>query len=351
MIYCLVMKLLCKILPLLWLSVLVAGCSGSREFRLDAASDDIATQNVTLIYPAGDGYRVENVPAVDGHFSLTGMLSEPPFAEVYTAAGTLLGEFIVDGGDQIEARFSAMNPENISIKGNKDAEMLAQFVADNRDLIVSKDIDGLNRAIAAFVRKHPKRFVSTVLMTRYYTVTGYEREAYELLDLIPGKYRRGEFTAGFEQLLSRSLDSDSIMIGSIKGYGRGDSAIIFNPAGTRVNLVVMADNDTRLADSIKNLFAVLRASTPSTEILRITEMGCDRDTLMWKTSLRALPDDYPADIERIWLTAGMATTGVAEATPTDLPYFILTDSTGRMLYGGPSASATRAAYGRIRKTK
>ena len=34
----------------------VASCSGSREFRLDVASDDIGTQNVTLVYYSDGAY-------------------------------------------------------------------------------------------------------------------------------------------------------------------------------------------------------------------------------------------------------------------------------------------------------
>ena len=78
-------------------ALLAAACSGSREFRLDAASDDIGTQNVTLIYYADGSYRVESVPAIDGQFSLTSSLSAPTYVEVYTSGGSLLGEFIVEG--------------------------------------------------------------------------------------------------------------------------------------------------------------------------------------------------------------------------------------------------------------
>lgn len=342
-----------QIIKRLLLSLLTAttltACSGSKEFRLDAASDDIGTQNVTVIYSAGDGYRIESVPAIDGQFSLTGSLSSPTFAEVYTSSGSLLGECIIEGGDHIKARFSALNPENIKIEGNDDAELLAEFLKDNRPLVVGDDIDGLNRAIEDFVRKNPKRFASTVLLTRYFTVEGYEEKAAELLGLIPDKYRRANFSEGFEQMLNTSLSSDTLVINEIRAYSRGDSAIIFSPAGTRINLLMLTDNDTRPTDSIKDLISALRTGAQAEEALRVTDLGCDRDTLVWHASLRAIPEDYPAGVDRLWLNAGMATEGVAEASPTTIPYFILTDSTGKLLYRGPSASATRAAFGNLRK--
>ena len=80
------------------------------------------------------------------------------------------------------------------------------------------------------------------------------------------------------------------------------------------------------------------------------DFGCDRDTLQWKATLRSLTDDYPAGVTRLWLNGGMATDGISQAAPTTIPYFILTDSTGRLLHRSPSVSATRAAFGRLRKT-
>lgn len=341
------MKLLRKILLLLLPSVLAVACSGSREFRLDAASDDIGTQNVTLIYYTDGSYHVESVPAIDGQFSVTGSLSAPTYVEVYTGSGSLLGEFIVEGGDHIEARFSALNPENISIKGNDDAEKLAEFLEKNRKLVAENDFDGLNRAVEEFVREDPKRFVATVLLTRYYTVEGYEDKVLELIQLIPEKYRRGNFTEGFEQMLNASLASDTLAIKEIRAFSVKDTALTFIPSGTRINLLMLTDNDSRGADSLKTMLGALRAGSPAVDSLRIVDLGCDRDTLLWHSSLRGLPEDYPKDVTRLWLNAGMAAEGIALAAPTTIPYFIMTDSTGKLLYRGPSASATRAAYGRI----
>lgn len=345
------MKILCKILLLLIPAVIASGCSGSREFRLDAASDDIGTQNVTLIYYTGGSYHVESVPAIDGQFSVTGSLSAPTYVEVYTGTGSLLGEFIVEGGDHIEARFSALNPENISIKGNDDAESLAEFLKNNRKLVDSNDFDGLNRAIEEFVRDDPERFVATVLLTRYYTVEGYEDKAIELIQMIPEKYRKENFSEGFEQMLNVSLASDTLSLKEIRAFSKEDTAATFLPGGTRLNLVMLTDNDSRGADSIKAMISALRAGSPAVDSLRIVDLGCDRDTLLWHSSLRALPEDYPRDVTRLWLNAGVATEGIALAAPTTIPYFLLADSTGRLLYRGPSASATRAAYGRITRKR
>jgi hypothetical protein len=340
-------KFILIFIPILLL--LLTGCSGSREFRLDAATDDIGTQNVTLVYYADGAYHQEEVSAIDGNFTYIGTTSEPTFVEIYTSSTSLLGEFIVEGGDHIKARFSRLNPENVTIKGNKDSEMLADFMKENRKIFDKNDVNAINRAIEAFVRENPKRFLSTVLLTRYFTLEGYEKLAAELFALIPSKYRTEGYTTGFQQLLSEALASDTLAITSIRSFSLDDTAYIYTPAGAKMNLLMLLDGESRGEDSIKQMLSVLRNGTPSTANLRITDFGCDRDTMQWHSSLRDLPTDYPADIKRLWLVGSVATEGIAASTPTTIPYFILTDSVGTLLYRSSSATATRAAFGRLRK--
>lgn len=329
-------------------ALLCFSCSGKKEFRVDFACDDIGTQNVIVIYNDGDSYRSELIPAVDGNFTVTGQLSRPAFMEIFSAVGNPLGVMIVEGGDNIRARLSVNNPENISADGNDDAEDLLEFLAENREIINAKDFASLNHNIEDFVRDNPRSFVSTVLLTRYYTVEGAEQTASELITLLPDKYREG-YTEGFEELLNMALGSDTLAIRDVRGFSRGDTARVFNPDSSRINLLILDDNNSRDADSIRQLIAILTAGTADRRSLGVTEFGCDRDTLLWGSSVRALPADYPKGVDRLWLVEGMAAQGIAQAAPTKLPYFILTDSAGRVVCRTPSVSAVRAAYGSLRR--
>lgn len=334
-------------LTVVTLLAVLHGCSGSRDFNVDVATDDNGTQNVTLVYFADGVWHRESLPAVDGRFSFRGRLAAPTFVEVFTADGARLGEFIVEGGDDIKIRLSAINPENVKVEGNKDSEHLIEFLRDNRKVIESHDQNGLNAAIEAYVRENPKEFLSTVLLTCYYSVPGNEKRVLELYELIPEKYRPSDFTLGFEQLLSASLATDTVSVTSVRGFSTGDTARVYSPRGSRLNLMMLTDETSRSADSIRSLAAALRAGAPKSEMLRITDFGCDRDTLYWHSSLRGLPEDYPSGVERLWLNEGPANEGIAPAAPSAIPYFMLTDSTGRLLYRSPSVAATKAAFGRL----
>lgn len=314
---------------------------------MEVASDDIGTQNVTLVYHSGGTYRVETVSAIDGKFTVLGSLEQPAFVEIYVGSGSLLGELIVEGGDNLEARLSAMNPENIAVKGNDDAEELAEFLKENRSLIQKNDFDALNRKIEDYIRKNPEDFLSAVLLVHYYTVNGYEQKVAELLQLLPSQWREGGFSLGFEQMLSNNLASDTLSLHSIRAFSAADTAFVFTPSSAPYSFLMLSDDKSRGEDSIKAVVSVLRGGS-SPERLRIVDFGCDRDTMLWKTALRNLPDDYPSGVERLWLTAGSASGDLAGVAVTDIPFFILTDSTGRLLYRGASATAARAVYGQLK---
>lgn len=342
-IFSLFMKRFFRAIAMMVVAMLVAtavvSCSKSKEFRVDAVSDDIGTQNVTLLYIDADGaFRQELVPAIDGKFSAVGLIDGPTYFEVLDASGRKLGEFIADGGDKIEARFSIENPENVSVKGNDDSELLVKWLAENRSGIDKGDVLGVNGAISAFVKEHDDQFVSTALLMKYFTVSGHEEEALQLLQGIDEKYRPGSKVLGFEQMLNMKLVGDSVKIDNIRMYSRADSAWVYTSRGARRNLVMLTDGDSRGADSIRKMVEAIKG-------VRITDMGCDRDTLLWKASLRNLPTDYPGDVERVWLPAGMATRGIAETAPADLPAFILTDSLGNILY---RTTSTRAMARQLR---
>lgn len=332
--------------------IVLAGCRDNPEFRLEAVSDDIGTQNVTIRYVDRNGaYRIDQVPAVNGSFSYVGTTDGPTYVEVFDSSNRLLGEFIAKGGDNIKARFAIANPENISIEGNDDAILLNEWLNHNRGSVMKGDSEAVNAAIEAFVRENPKQFASTALMLRYFTVAGHEQKALRLLQSIDEKYRPASKVLWFEQMLNISMEGSTAKIPQLRVFAREvtdtreDSAATFSPRGARYNLLLLTDNDSRGADSIRQMLnSITGGDNADHPRLRIVDFGCDRDTLLWGASLRNLPDDYPADIHRYWLPEGPATPGLAEAAPPAIPAFILTDSLGAILYRTPSARAMQQFF-------
>lgn len=337
-----------KIFVIAVAGLLMAACSRSGDFHLEVASDDIGTQNVKVVYFSDGTYQVQNVNAIDGKFTVDGKVDGPSYLEVYTSNGVLLGSLIVEGGDDIKARLSALNPENISVKGSDDSKDLIQFLADNREIIAKNDFDRLNRNIEAFVRKNPDDYLSTVLMCNFFHYDGYGKLALELLNLLPEDNTANGVASGVEQLLSATLSADTTRVTSVRGYCRADSALVISPKGKRLNVLLITDDHSRLADTITSVLSTLRAGAKA-EKLAIYDLGCDRDTMVWNSSMRNIPDNYPDSVQHLWLPAAEATPEIAALAPSDRPYFVLADSMGKVLYRGPSVMALRAAFGSHRK--
>lgn len=337
-----------KFIYIMLAGLLTAACSRSGDFHLEVASDDIGTQNVKVVYFSNGTYQTKNLNAIDGKFSVDGTVDGPSYLEVYTSNGALLGTLIVEGGDDIKARLSALNPENISVEGSDDSESLLKFLADNRENIAKNNFDQLNHNIEEFVRKNPDDYLSTVLMGNFFHYGGYEELALELLNLLPEKNTGNGVLLGVTQLLSASLSADTTRVATIYGFCEADSALTVSTAHTRLNVLLVTDDRSRAADSVSKMLSALRAGANARK-LAIYDLGCDRDTIVWHSSLRNIPESYPDSVNHLWLPAAEATPEIAALAPSDRPYFVLTDSLGKVLYRGASASALRAAFGQHRK--
>lgn len=343
------MKLFYNVL-ILAAGLLLACCAKNPEFRLEAVSDDIGTQNVNIRYVDANGtFHIEQVPVVDGMFSYVGRTDGPSYVVITDNSGRKLGELIADGGDEIKAHFSISEPANISIEGNDDAILLKDWLDQNREILDKGEEAAVNAAIEAFVEKHPKQYASTVLVLQYFNVAGHEEQALSTLRAINEKYRPASKVLWFEQMLNISIEGKDAPIPNLRVFARkagksgADSAFTFSTRGAAYNLLLLTDNDSRSADSIRQLIEAVAPSGDgdASRKIRISDLGCDRDTLLWRSSMRSLPDDYPEGVNRYWLPAGPATPGLAEAAPPAIPSFILTDSLGHILLRTPSASSMR----------
>lgn len=349
---------------LLILTLFLAGCGKNPQFHLEAASDDIGTQNVTIRYVDANGaYRVDQIPAVNGHFSYDGLIDGPTYFELFDAINRPLGVFIATGGDNIKARFAISNPENITVEGDEDAILLKEWLDNNRGSIIKGDTEAVNAAVAKFVTDNPRQFASTAMLLNYFTTEGHEEQALQLLQSINEKQRPSSKVLWFEQSLNLAMSGSDATISQLQVYDpqhivkddpidevndsieapeqkeENKGGFIFYPRGARINLLMITDNDSRFSDSIRQMVETLQdaenrrvETSTAGKHMRIVDLGCDRDTLLWNSSLRNTPEGYPVGVVRYWLPAGPATPGLAEAAPPAIPSFILTDSLGHLLH-------------------
>ena len=329
-------------------ALLLCACGSDNTFRINGKVDNFGTGNLRVVYYSRGAVQSVVAPAVDGQFNMVGNLDKDAVARIYTGRGLLLGQMVVRPGDMIEAQFDAADPLNMNLDGNDDSKRLSAFISKHADLIRNGDSEGLNNAIAAYVRDNRKRKVSGVLMSDYFAVAGHEREAVELIGELDDAVVTVASLDGIRYLISGSvMPLDSLRIGPVTLLGTDNTLIDVDAADKALTFMMITDKSSRLSDSVGAALAVLRPAVRK-GTLQIVDVACDADTLIWHNSLASLPE--PADSAggnrapgeiRGWTLSPYTLQGLEQVTVNYIPWFIVADSTGAVLYRGPSVAQAR----------
>lgn len=345
---------------------LLQSCGSGPDFRIQGFVDGLGTQNLKVVYYADGAFQQVSAPAVDGNFTMLGHTDEPTLVWIYNNAGSLVGRLVVDGGDNIAARFAIGNPLDFKVKGNDESELLAKFMSENSELITrvnrtsaagganrragastatEADINALNAAVAEFVKNHSGSVAASAVLVEFYNMSG-GREALgrELLEMIDSDERPASIVEPFIYSLSAAEFPDSLKMAKHsplrKGLrllpSRGDSLITLTTRGHARTVLMFTDDESRRCDSVSNLASVLRTLAG----VRLADISLDNDTSSWR---RSLPDPGQPDIERFWSLGGPASPGIIGLKISRLPFFVVADSTSRLIYRGTSVKAAQYA--------
>ena len=335
-------------------ALLLCACGSDKTFRINGKVANFGTGNLRVVYYSRGAVQSVVAPAVDGEFNMIGNLDKDAVARIYTGRGLLLGQMVVRPGDAIEAELDAADPLNMKLDGNDDSRRLSAFISKHADLIRNGDSEGLNQAIAGYVRDNRKRKVSGVLMSDYFVTEGHEQEAEELIGLLEDAVVNVASLDGVRYLIARSVvPLDSLTVGSFSLLSAADTIIEVNAADRAMTFVMFTDESARSADSIEAALTVLRPIMKQGK-LQIVDVACDADTVVWHRSLAALPEAADSlkrkkvgeasepTVTRAWALAPYALQGLEQVPVNYIPWFIVADSTGAVLYRGPSVAQARA---------
>ena len=329
------------------LAAALTSCGSDSSFRINGKIDNFGTGNLRVVYYSNGAVQSVMAPAIDGKFSMTGRIDRPAFARVYTGNGIVAGRFIVKPGETVEAQFNITDPTEIKLDGNDDSKRLAKFITANADIIRNGDTKALNAAVGKYVRENPKRMASGALLADYFDARGHETEAMELISLLDDNVVAATSLGGTRDLLrTLAIPRDSLQLEPFPLFTSDDSLVEINPQARRGTLLMFTDAASRRSDSIKAALSSLRLQAAA-GTLQIIDISCDNDTAAWHASLREIA---PADslkkrdareIRRCWMPSPYNLQGFERIPVATVPWFIVADSTRRILYRGPSVSDAR----------
>lgn len=303
---------------------LTAGCGDSDSFTIEGTVDGNANINLRFVYYA-NGALVKGLTAArEGKFEYKGVSPNPTIVEILDNDYRVMGRVYISNGDHIECHLIRNAPNDITVSGNDVSERWASFLNKNSSQLASAQA---NEAIEKYVASNPDDIVSTLLMVTSYNASTDAYRADSVMEMISTNARPAVLVDGFNSLLQRLVDESTVgNLAPITTLNKRDSLIDINPADAPYSLIVLSDKNSGRQDSI--VAALKRLNRRSLrKSLQLADIALDRDTTTWRNSVR--PDS--ATWSQVWVAGSLASPGIDRLGVTRLPYFIVTDSSGRQL--------------------
>lgn len=302
--------------------------------------------------PSGVSSSVVATPS--GKFEVTvpgAGKDRPVFIEVYSHDFKPLGVAMASGGATVGMKIDPSGFHGYRVEGGdeKFSETLDAWL----DSV--KTID--NGSISAFVASHRDSPAAYAVLTMLYDAGADRRKGARLLESIDVAARPEYYDNGFATLLPASaataltIEPDTLLCNA-------DTMFALDPTRYKATVMVFSATETAHSDSVVPMLDRL-GKTASKRGLLVVEHNLSSDTLTWRRNLRQDMRDLQRverdkEIEEgkvarkivenmkptwvsVWSGPGMNAPGASRYSIPRLPYFVVADSTGAIVYEGTSA--------------
>ncbi|MDE6287253.1 MAG: DUF4369 domain-containing protein, partial [Muribaculaceae bacterium] len=308
-------------------------CGNSDTFTVSGSIAGNPSMNIRVIYYT-DGKVFTGVTAVrEGDFVFEGTAPEDALVELYDNEYRLIGRLVARNGDKIKVEYNPADHASLQIKGNPAAERWAEFSRNNADA----DAATRNAAVVDYVNANTADPLSAMLiMTEYDCRAGSASIADSLLTLLAPEARATDITAGYNALLDHLNSTTSrSTISTIPYLAPGGRTKIFNPRRADISLIAVSRRgDDR--DSIVSVLSKLHGHKTKRH-LELLDLSIDPDTISWSLGVRRDSVKWTAG----WVAGSISGLALDRLGLPSVPYFIVTDSTGRQLWRGTEIDEAR----------
>jgi hypothetical protein len=315
------------------LALLVAftACEDNNHFSVKGTIIEGSTENLKVAYYGNNAYHSGSAPAREGKFEFGGDADQPTIVDIYSHDGRLVGQIYVANGDKLEITISLENPYNITVTGNETSTEWADFIRKNAETFKSRNSLAINDAIEGYVTQNPTKISSTLLLVTSFDASTDPDKAEKLLKSIAPEARPGSITDSYKVLLNRVASAASkAKVLPLTFLSAHDSLTTFNPKRSQVSLLTFSTNTDR-NDSIVETLKLLNKKY-NARTLRIVDFSLDPDTITWKRSIRT----DSATWTQGWAPGFITARGIDRLGLPRVPFYIVSDSTGRQIYRGAS---------------
>ena len=317
-------------------SLMGTGCT-SDHFTIEGTVADGGTQNVRVVYPTDDGFECEWVTMKEGHFAYRGESADPVVVSIYNQQKKLIAHALVSNGDDLEFTASLAEPWGTVVKGTKVNEQWSEFIVSHSDDFANDNRSATDAAIEEYVAAHPASVVSTLLLMCEFSDLTQKKRVDDILAKIEIEARPESVMRGFYAMQAmRGEISDKERVSTMTLWSDRDSMENVRPYSKSMSIYYFWTPDDR---SRSDDFRLLKsfAKELDSKRLQIIDIDLDSDTLRWKSIVRG----DSASWQRYWAVGGVTNSYLRNFNLSSTPYYVLSDSTGRLLYHGDNFATAR----------
>lgn len=323
----------------LWLALLaawlLASCS-SDSFKIDGKIDGLGTQNVHVVYNGDEGAVDAIMPTHDDELRIKCHSSEMTVVSVIDMRGVLLARFAAQNGDEISIMGKLERLDDIKVSGNDVTDEWMTFREANASLYLSLPNQALDQAIEKYVKANPKHLCSTILLLYDHGDLTSNDSKLKLLQQIAPEARPDHLITSAEWLQEYYTHHMAKAVHSLHLCGTsGDFERLV--VDKQRSLLYFWNNDFSAESSRlrRDIIAAIKRMKAGDASVMVADILLDADSTRWASSCRRDSTSW----RHYWVPGGVADAALKDFRIPSAPYFLATDSLGRITYRGTDVHA------------
>lgn len=356
-------KKLFALLPLAALLLIAAACSESNSVAIKGETADKREMTLRFVTYTPAGVRSEVIATPSGKFEYSlplGNTDLPAYIEVYSNDYTLLGLASARKGDELVMTVDANGLAGFKLSQKNDDGHDSFNETLNEWLATVKHID--NDAIARFVTANKDNPAAYAVFSTLFNARVEPSEAKKLYSLLSDRARPAYYNNGFATMLDKALVAPS-HIAPDTLLCAADSMTVINPKDHKASFIAFVLNDHMRTDSVIHTLQQFGKQAARKNLLVLEHNLCD-DTTMWRRSHRGdlsqikvrqrqqqdtkiKNEDQRTYWTSVWTGPGVGAPFADQFNITALPFFVVADSTARIVYSGTSLAKASALFSEL----
>lgn len=313
------------------LAALLWACSESR-FEVDGEVAGLGTQNVHMVWLGDDGVVDDVVAASENKLAYSGSCSRLTVVSVFDAQGELLAQFAAQNGDHIQLKGDRNTHMPVEATGNDVNEAWTRFRTDHARLYDGRHAEQLNRAIEQWVQSHTADPLAALLLLFDHNALADGSQAARLLAAIPPEARPEHLTSSAQWLAEYYSQRGPTTLHSLTLCGTGGEFQTL-AAGRRPALLCFWSKSHRNARRDDASAIKAWQQTAAGRDALVADVLLDADTAGWNAACRA---DSATTWRHYWAPGGPVDPALKGLRIASAPWYVATDSAGRITYNGNS---------------